>query len=126
MPGRHPYPFRAAATLALAMLLAGAAGGREAAPGAQATAKVGIRLSVRPLVRIGQPGPAGPPCLWSNLGPGQYGLRAEWSDGRTVTLAIPEGGQPGCGGTPLRPVLLEALTPASSGDSPIILIVEAK
>ena len=87
---------RALALLAwlLAFPVSATAQGAHGSPmGATATAKVQLRLSVRPVVRVGQQRAdvqlpnSSSSCLWSNFPSHQYGLRAEWSDGRTDELA---------------------------------------
>lgn len=88
---------RSMAALAGLVVMAGPAGAEPLGSsdmGPRAQAKVQVRLSVRPTVRVAvAPSPgarssgASPLCLWSNFDPGHYALRGEWSDGRSTKLS---------------------------------------
>ena len=136
---RIASPWLVASLVGLFALEAGAHG--QAQPGSnmgpQSKARIQIRVSVRPMLRIGPaPSPAtsvsGSPdslCLWSNFDPGQYDLRAEWSDGR--------GFEPGddpvegkCGQPGMRPVRLLSMPGREAGQAEgrrlVMLMIEAR
>ena len=127
-----------AAGLAGLMVLAGPAGAQsprspDIAP--QAQAKVEVRLSVRPMVRLASaplrgPGLSGTPsvCLWSNFDPGQYALRGEWSDGRSAELVPP--GKSAAGSCGTRGMMLDAagIAGTSRGEENrlVMLVIEGR
>lgn len=128
-----------ACLVGLFALEAGAHG--QALPGSnmgpQSKARIQIRVSVRPMLRIGPtPGPAtsvsgapGSLCLWSNFEPGQYDLRAEWSDGEDFEPgdepAVGKCGQPGMG-----PARLLSMPGREAGQAEgrrlVMLMIEAR
>lgn len=123
-----------AALIAGFLLLAGPAGAqpsRSSDIGPIAQAKVGVRLSVRPMVRIasvpssrtGRVGTS-PVCLWSNLDPGRYALRGEYSNGRTADLAPASAIAGSCKNAGM------AVTPADTGEAGqgrlVMLMIEGR
>lgn len=123
-----------AAAIAGLLLLAGPAGAqpsRSSDIGPIAQAKVGVRLSVRPMVRLASvpssravPAGTSPVCLWSNLDPGRYALRGEYSNGRTADLAPPSAIAGSCENAGM------AVTPADTGEAGqgrlVMLMIEGR
>lgn len=114
--------------------LASPASGQGSALGPQAQAKIQIRVSVRPMVRLVQPGGAnvspGSLCLWSNYGAQAHGLRAEWNDGQSVPLDDPPRPESPCpqpGAWPVQLGALEAISATqNAAGGPVMLIIEGR
>lgn len=116
------------------LALAGPAGAQPAHSsdiGPRAQAKVQLRLSVRPTVRVAtapspgaRPGGEAPLCLWSNFDPGHYALRGEWSDGRSAELAPPDGTGPGsCGISGTRLLAGSIAANSQAGESRLVMLM---
>lgn len=141
MPHRSKVAIAArsmAAALSGLLVLAGPAGAEplhSSEIGPRTQAKVQLRLSVRPTVRVAiAPSPgarfngASPLCLWSNFDPGHYALRGEWSDGRSTELAAPAetpAGSCGNAGTMLHSSDLTQNSPAGP-DRLVLLMIEGR
>lgn len=127
-----------AAALVSVLVLAGPAKAepaRSSEIGPRAQAKVEVRLSVRPVVRLASaPTSAArfagtsPLCLWSNFGSAQYSLRGEFSDGRSADLTPASGNPAGsCGmaGMMVEPVDIAQAAPSGQGRL-VMLVIEGR